>query len=196
MFDENAAAADRRTMALYQGGDEAATREVSSWIQAEIGARYSLLRDEMEDLSQAVHAKLLANLQAGRFQGRSSLRTYVTSITHHTAVDRIRQIYRERAFTPGWAPAAEPVERKNPYESMASLQEETILHLTLQRSPQACKDLWRLVFLERLSTVEVGRRLSLPPGTVKSRMWYCRRKVLALLETIKRSLRGAGRTVR
>lgn len=193
-MSEETTASDRRTVGLYIEGDGLATAEITSWIRAEIVARYPLLRPEVEDLCQGVHAKLLENLHAGRFHGRSTLRTYVVSITHYTAIDRIRQIYRDRAFTSERAAPDARSEYENPYESLESAQEDALVHLTLQRSPEACRDLWRLIFLERLSYAEVGKRLSLPAGTVKSRMWYCRRKVLAIMETLKRSLgsrRGA-----
>lgn len=185
MSDEKATP-DLSFIQSYLEGGESAFREVETWIRREIAVRYPLLSHEIEDLCQAIHLKLLENLRSGRFRGHSTLRTYVVGITHHTAIDRIRQVYRERIHLPGWDVTGGGAS-ENPYRSLAALQDRQMLHLAVQRAPAACRELWRMVFLERLSYDEIGRRLSIPPGTVKSRMWYCRRKVLALIEQIERN---------
>jgi RNA polymerase sigma-70 factor (ECF subfamily) len=139
----------------------------------------------MDDICQAVHGKLLESLRADRFQRQSTLKTYVGRITHYTAIDRIRRRYRERSISRDWVFQATP-SGDNPYKSLARMEERAMLRQVLLRSPPGCRELWRLVFVERLSYAEIGRRLSIPPGTVKSRMWHCRRKALALLEQLKR----------
>lgn len=173
----------------YLEGDEDAFRDVDTWARREIAARYPLLSHEAEDLCQVIHIKLLENLRSGRFHGRSTLRTYVIGITHHTAIDRIRQIYRERIHAPGWDPLGGSVS-ESPYRSITDLRDRQVLHLAVLQAPAACRDLWRMTYLEQLGYDEIGRRLSIPSGTVKSRMWYCRRKLLAMIERIG----GLGRT--
>jgi RNA polymerase sigma factor (sigma-70 family) len=184
---------DLSTIDRYLDGDESAFHDVDIWIRREIASRYSLLSNEAEDLCQSIHIKLLENLRSGRFHGRSSLRTYVIGITHYTAIDRIRQVYRERLHAPGWDPLGGSAS-ESPYRSIADLQDRQVLHLAVLQAPEACKVLWRLTYLERLPYDEVGRRLSISAGTVKSRMWYCRRKLLAVIERIGKLGRGrAGR---
>jgi len=184
---------DFSTIQRYLEGEEGAFREVEAWIQREIAARFPLLSHEAEDLCQTVHMKLLENLRSGRFHGRSSLRTYVVGITHYTAIDRIRQVYRERIHLPGWDPLGGSA-GESPYRSIATMEDRQVLHLAVQHAPEACKELWRLIFMDRLPYDEIGRRLSIPPGTVKSRVWYCRRKLLAVIERIgKRWRRRVGR---
>ena len=179
------AAADRERIAGYLRGAQPAVLEMDVWIRREIGARYPVLLGEIEDVCQAVHAKLLKNFQAERFQGRSTLRTYVAGIANHTAVDRIRRIYRERDV---FAPESEPDERAapdNPYRSLQRVEEGRLLFEALQRSPEACRELWRLALLEKLSYEAIAEKLAIPAGTVKSRMWYCRRKMMDLLSRMR-----------
>lgn len=179
------AAADRERIAGYLRGAQPAVREMDEWIRREIGARYPVLLGEIEDVCQAVHAKLLRSFQAERFQGRSTLRTYVVGVANHTAVDRIRRIYRDRAV---FAPASEPEEHAapdNPYRSLRRAEEGRLLFEALQRSPEACRELWRLALLEKLSYEAIAERLAIPAGTVKSRMWYCRRKMMDLLSRMR-----------
>ena len=178
-------AADARRVRSYLEGDEGVFEEVHTWARREIEVRYPVLRHESEDLCQTIHEKLLANLRAGRFQHRSTLRSYVAGITHHPAISRIRQLYRERRLAQGWETLTRTV-ADSPYRSLAALEERQLLHQVVQQSPAACRSLWKMIFIDRLSYEQVGRRLSIPPGTVKSRVWHCRRKALALLERLKR----------
>jgi RNA polymerase sigma-70 factor (ECF subfamily) len=187
---------DRRRIESYLAGEAATAHEVDGWIRREIEICYPALWREADDIRQAVHGKLLENLRAARFQFRSTLKTYVGRITHHTAIDRIRKNHRERSVPADWRIESAST-GENPYRSLAALEEQDLMDQVLLRSPAPCRELWRLVFLEQLSYAEIGRRLSIPPGTVKSRMWHCRRKALALLEQLQRNARkkqrgGAG----
>lgn len=181
-------AADVRRIAAYLEGSEAAFGEIDSWIRAEISVRYPLLRAEIDDLSQSIHERLLIKLQAGRFQHRSSLRTYVTGIAHHTAISRIRTVYRERDL---WRSQESGIRSVAPsaYQSLAEMQERELLYQVVRRSPERCRAMWRMIFVERLSYEQIGDRLSIPSGTVKSRMWHCRRKALELLERLRKTTR-------
>ena len=179
------AASDRKRIDAYLDGETAAFREVDRWIRVEVQARYPILRAELDDLCQMVHEKLVGNLGAGRFGHRSTLRTYVAGITHYTSIDCIRKRHREQSLPSGWEERREAT-TDSPYRSLSDLQEQELLHQAVMGSPAACRELWRLIFVERLSYKDVGSRLSIPPGTVKSRMWYCRRKAMALLERLRR----------
>jgi RNA polymerase sigma-70 factor (ECF subfamily) len=178
--------ADDRRIRAYLDGDGAAADEIESWIRKDIAVRYPILRPEMDDLCQSIHEKLFEKLKEGRFRHRSSLRSYVAGITHHTAISRIRARYRERDLWRGWESRSAHV-APSAYQSLAELQERQLLHQVVQRSSESCRSLWRMVFIERLSYAEIARRLSIPPGTVKSRMWHCRRRALALLERLRKA---------
>ena len=181
--DSGAEPADARRVDAYLRGEDAAFHEVHAWIRREIEIRYPVLRQECEDLCQIVHEKLLEKLRAGRFQHRSTLRSYVAGITHHTCITRIRELYRERALSQEWGTATNAV-ADSPYRSLASREERRLLHHVVQRSSAACRALWRMIFIDRLSYEQIGQRLSVPPGTVKSRAWHCRRKALLLLSRL------------
>jgi len=176
---------DRQRIDAYLDGREGVVREVDAWIRRELEICYPVLRTETDDICQTVHAKLLVNLRAQRFHYRSTLKTYVCRIAHHAAIDGIRRRYRERPISAARSPETETT-TDNPYRSLAALEEQELINQVLLRSPAACRELWGLVFLERLSYDEVGRRLTIPEGTVKSRMFNCRRKARALLERLRR----------
>jgi RNA polymerase sigma-70 factor (ECF subfamily) len=128
-----------------------------------------------------VHQKLFVNLGEGKFGHRSALRTYVQSMAHYTAIDRMRRKFRDVPLEPAMAEAA-PETRPNPYQALEEKERSRLFHRVLHLSPEMCQKLWRMTFLDKLSYESIGRELGIPPGTVKSRMWHCRKKATALLE--------------
>jgi len=174
---------DRRTIESYLAGSEPEFRLVDGWVMHEIDLRYRSLRAEREDLGQRVHEKLVANLRAGEFRSESTFRTYLVSVVHHTCIDALRRRFlRETEELSEDAPAS----WGNPYRAVQAREARQILHQVLRRSPEMCRTLWRLIFLEKLHYREIGARLGIPSGTVKSRMHACRQKALAILRALER----------
>jgi RNA polymerase sigma factor (sigma-70 family) len=163
-------------------------------VLCELRRTYAALRHEFEDISQMVHTKLVANLRSDRFEGRSSLWGYVSAIVHHTAIDRLRALYRDRALAESASDRPESA-ADNPYRTVAARDERNELSQILLTLPRSCRKLWQMVFVENLPYDEIASRLSIPAGTVKSRMWHCRRKAMIALDRFRRLARG-GRSLR
>ncbi|MCZ6649216.1 MAG: sigma-70 family RNA polymerase sigma factor [Acidobacteria bacterium] len=176
--------ADKRRIRDYLAGERSTIQELDSWIRREIEICYPVLSREVDDICQVVHGKLIQNLRGDRFEHRSALKTYIGRMTHHTAIDCLRKEYRDRTVPEGSFLETRST-GDNPYRSMAALEEHRLIHQVLLRSPPSCRNLWRMIFMERLSYEEVGRRIRVPVGTVKSRVWHCRRKALALLAKLR-----------
>jgi RNA polymerase sigma factor (sigma-70 family) len=176
--------ADRRLIEGYLAGGEPEFREVDGWILREIDGRYASLAADREDLCQQVHEKLIVNLRSGRFRHGSTLRTYVTSVVHHTCIDALRRRYLHRfeemaeEVPSGWG---------NPYGAAEDRDRVRLLYRVLRLSPAICRRLWRMIFLEELPYREIGRRLGVPTGTVKSRVFACRQKALAIARRLQGS---------
>lgn len=178
------AGADDELIADYVDGAPGAFRTVDGWIRAELADRFPVLRGDIEDLGQTVHQKLLVILREERFERRSSLRTFASRVARYTAVDLVRRLHRDRLYRESEAGGA-PRPGAGPYGALLKLEQGQLLRQILLLAPAACRKLWQLAYVDRLSYTEIGRRLAIPGGTVKSRMWYCRRKALALLEEIR-----------
>jgi RNA polymerase sigma factor (sigma-70 family) len=168
----------------YLRGAEDRFLEVDVWIRTQLRTQYPALLDEEEDLCQIVHGKLLVNLREDRFRGQSSLRSYVSGITHYSAVDRLRSRYRDRELHEALKPEHAEIALDNPYRDLERVGRARLLHRVVVALPAACRELWRLVFVENLSYPEIAEELSIPPGTVKSRMWHCRRKATSILRRL------------
>ncbi len=183
--DESARAEERRLLEGYLSGSEKEFREVEGWILHTIDARYGILWSDREDLCQRAHEKLVSNLRAGRFRAGSALRTYVLSIVHHTCIDALRRRYLRRFEE---LPDGLAAEKENPYHEAESAERRRIMHRILGLSPEICRRLWRMIFLEGLRYREIAIRLRIPAGTVKSRMSACRQKALALYRRLQGTL--------
>lgn len=181
--ESGASQQDLQRTERYLSGDVGVFREVEGWIQTVLRACYPALRDEAEDLCQSVHQKLVINLQKGRFGHRSSLRTYVQSMAHYTSIDRMRRKFRELPLEPAVAEAKEET-APNPYQALEEKERSRLFHRVLHLSPEMCRKLWKMTFQEQLSYQDIGGRLGIPPGTVKSRMWHCRKKAMVLLQRL------------
>jgi RNA polymerase sigma-70 factor (ECF subfamily) len=174
-------ATDRSRIRGYLRGDPETLRLVEHWVLREIDGHYGFLRPFSEDLCQTVHAKLLANLRDGRFRQRSSLESYVSRIAQYTAVDFMRRGWREGPLE---SPERDP-RLEDPYRRVLRLEIQEQVHRAIHLAPESCRELWRMVFLERLSYGEIAQRLNVPEGTVKSRAWNCRQKLGSLFRRIQ-----------
>lgn len=180
---------DRETIAGYLDGGSAAVKTLDDWVRTEIRNSFPVLRDEADDLTQAVHAKLVKVLRTDAFRYRSSLKTYVVRLARYTCVDRVRAWHRAQIFRPdnestSSSDALLRTKRSSPYRRLFSAERRTLLLQIVMLAPEMCRDLWRLAYIEQLSYQEIGARLSLPSGTIKSRMWSCRQNALRLLDKL------------
>ncbi len=176
--DQTTIEKDRETIAAYLRDDPGVVESVGQWIRTELRVRFPTLAAEHDDVSQNVHGKLVTIFREGRFRQASSLKTYVVRITRYTAVDALRKKHRTRLLeTDNEAAMNEP----SPYGILDRLEIGSLLREIILLAPAFCRDLWRLAYVELLSYHEISRRLALPTGTIKSRMWACRRKALEVL---------------
>ncbi len=154
------------------GGDQAAFEDLYGLVSGQV---YGLVRRVLRDPAQSeeVTQEVLLELwrSAGRFDPeRGSALAWILTLAHRRAVDRVRSAraasdreerVARRAQTPAFDQVAEEVE--------AGLEREWVRrcldHLTaLQRQSVT------LAYYEGYTYREVAHRLSVPLGTVKTRM--------------------------
>jgi RNA polymerase sigma-70 factor (ECF subfamily) len=117
---------------------------------------------------------------AGRYEGGASAATWILSIAHHRAVSSLRKRREER-----WdeaAAAALPDTNDNPEVAMQKADKGAILRRCLDALSPAHKSIIDLVYYHELSIREVREVLKIPENTVKTRMFYARRRLCELLK--------------
>jgi RNA polymerase sigma-70 factor (ECF subfamily) len=167
---------DRQLIDDYLIGREAALRTVTRWIEVALRTGHPLVHADLEDLRQEVQARVLGNLRDGRFDGRSTLRTYVHRIAINTRLDATRRRSRKGARE---APIDGLEERLPAAEMMTSDPDRVDLAARIMNSvSEGDRMLLRLVFAENLPYAEIARRLGVSESAVKTRMMRCKNRLV------------------
>lgn len=93
--------------------------------------------------------------------------------------DQLRRIYKARAIQTA---LSEQADEFSIVEQPVDEGGERNLHKFLSSLPQALSQILRLHYLEEFSLSDIAEITGLPEGTVKSRLYYARKQLAALLE--------------
>jgi RNA polymerase sigma-70 factor (ECF subfamily) len=113
--------------------------------------------------------------QAGRFECRSQVSTWLLAITRNKALSMLRR----RAETSLDEEVAEFIEdtADNPEVTMQKQERSTILRSCLQQLSPAHREIIDLVYYHEKSIDEVAEVIGVPANTVKTRMFYARKRI-------------------
>src|SRR5262245_58484160 len=187
MEDKRAIADDREIIPAFLRGDDEAVRIVDAWIQAVLHAEFHALQSEWEDLTQEVRLRVLTSLRAHRFNGSSTLRTYVHRIARYTGVDASRKPHRRRETVgdcdrkPDGLPGVDTAER---------LLQRDLVERVLEGLAARDRVIVDLVFGQHLSHAEVAGHLGLTPGAVRSLAFCVRERLVRRMRRLLEPTRG------
>jgi len=175
------AVTDEQLMALIAGGDRQAVGQLYGRHQVRV-YRYLLRLTNntaaAEDLTSDVF--LEAWKQAARFEGRSQVSTWIIGIARHKAISSLRR----RSAEPLDDEMAEGI-ADSAANAEAMLQEQetvTALRRGLTQLSAAHREIVDLVYYHGKSIAEVAEIVGVPEATVKTRMFYARKRLASLLD--------------
>ncbi len=148
-----------------QKGDEAAFAELFSLYRPKILQEcLKVVREQSlaEDVTQECFIRAYNRLSS--FEGRSSFYTWVWRIAHNLAIDMLK---KERNFS-------EIDEEQLPGKTENS---DESLQALVQLLPNKHQRVFHLFYIDKLSQKEIAEKLNLPYGTVRSRLYYARKKL-------------------
>lgn len=152
---------------------------VSGWIE-QVVKHYSWGLDNYnEDIIQDVRIKIYVNLKDDKFRKSSQLKTYVYRIAKFTCIDFLR---KAKVNTTESGNSSKISEENNALDNLILKEKENILQIILEEISEPCRELLHLVFVEKLSYIEISTILSIAEGTVKSRVSRCISKAVELKE--------------
>ena len=182
-------------------GDVAAVRHlVTMNNQRLFRTAWSILknRQEAEDVVQSCYAKAFPAMR--RFEGRSSLNTWLTRIAINEALARRRTQERRRKHleTEGVEvlekyreQLAKGSQAPNPEAEAAREQLRSILERAIADLPDNFRTVFVLHEIEGVSVEDAAEVLDIPSGTVKTRLMRARRKLQqALAPEVRTALTG------
>lgn len=165
-----------------QDGDEAALAElVQRWHPRLLrhAERLTGFPDAASDVVQASWVAILRGLNG--LEDPACFRRWAYKIVTHKCADWVRARQRDRAGASQLA--TEPVDEKSIVES--ARDESILLVEAIKQLPPDHKAVLSMFYLDEMPLMEIAESLSLPVGTVKSRLHYAREKLKAILERNK-----------
>jgi RNA polymerase sigma-70 factor, ECF subfamily len=117
--------------------------------------------------------------QASRFQCRSSVSTWLMSIARHKALSARRRRTDAELDEKIEATVADPA--NDPEAALQEKDRAEVLRRALIRLSSEHREVIDLVYYHEKSVDEVAHILDVPPATVKTRMFYARKKLAALV---------------
>src|SRR5580658_10255677 len=117
--------------------------------------------------------------QAGKFEGRSSVSTWLLSIARFKALSALRR-KPESALDEETASAIED-RSDDPEITLAKKDKGAAMRACLGELSAEHREIIDLVYYHEKSVEEVAQIVGIPPATVKTRMFYARKKLSELL---------------
>ncbi|HWR83362.1 MAG TPA: sigma-70 family RNA polymerase sigma factor [Candidatus Deferrimicrobium sp.] len=137
----------------------------------------------VEDVAQECLLKVMQNLEAGQFEGKSSFMTYVYAVARNTCIDhyRIAQAVELTGIEEVSLESSDPA----PDAQLITCDERRIACQVLLALPRECRRLWRVIFFGRHNYKQAAEQLGLTEGTVKRKMWECRQMAREMAERLE-----------
>lgn len=118
--------------------------------------------------------------QAGRFEGKSSVATWIYAIAHHKAISWLR---RRREVELSDEVAAEIADESPSAEArLADADVAVTIARLMERLSVDHRVVLQLAYFQEFSVSQIAEILDCPENTVKTRMFYARQRLKALLE--------------
>ncbi len=139
-------------------------------------------RDEAEEVLQISYLKVLD--RTARFDGRSSLRTWLFGVIRRTAAERRRRQWLRGQLFERWQlsePLAPPA--ASPETVACDSERSRNLLQAVSQLPERQKKVLHLVFYQDLTVEEAARVMSLPVGTARTHFARGKRRLRELLAT-------------
>jgi RNA polymerase sigma-70 factor (ECF subfamily) len=171
---------DEALVALIAGRDKQALQTLYSRHHVRV-FRFALrfLNDEAaaEDTVSEVFIDVWR--QAERFEGRSQVTTWLLAIARNKALSLLRRRSSEELDDE----VAEFIEdpSDNPEAAMLKSQRASVLQDCLTQLSPAHREIVDLVYYHEKSVEEVAEIISVPANTVKTRMFYARKRIGELM---------------
>jgi RNA polymerase sigma factor (sigma-70 family) len=163
----------------FLSGEEEAVHHVQGWVDGVVHLGRWRFEDP-EGVGQEIVMRLLGIVRSGRYERRSSFKTFVFAVAKYTCVDLFRrERLRARLERDAGAPSAETPgfrREEQPHDALEEREEIELVKYVLQGLPEECRRLWAWVYGEGLSAGEVGRRLGASEGAVRVRVHRCLQK--------------------
>ncbi|MGZ5233631.1 MAG: sigma-70 family RNA polymerase sigma factor [Burkholderiales bacterium] len=149
--------------------------------------RFALRLVDEKEAAEDLVSEAFLNVwrHAGRFEGRSRVSTWLLAITRNLAFSMLRRHPIEK-LDDGKAAAIQD-HADDPEAAVQKKQQSAILAHCLTKLSPAHREVIDLVYYHGRSIDEVAAIIRVPPSTVKTRIFYARKRIAKLLNGYRRA---------
>jgi RNA polymerase sigma-70 factor (ECF subfamily) len=177
-----AVASDAALLAQIAGGDRLAMRNLYLRHQRRV-FRFVLRMLGDRCLSEDVLSEVFFDVwkKAEHFQGRSSVSTWLLGIARHKALTAAATKSRTfESLDEAAIKIADPAADQD--AAMLEYERSVILHRCLEALSAEHREIIDLVYYQEMTVKQIADLLAIPENTVKTRMFYARKRLAALVE--------------
>lgn len=133
----------------------------------------------LDDIVQDCFLKLICNLEKGQFSGQSSFKTYVYAITRNTCIDYFRASKQYQSVD---ADKTDLIDQSvSADDRIVEAEDRRTASKVIRALSGECRRLWRAIFFGKRNYRQAADLLGLKEGTVKRKMWECRKQARQLV---------------
>jgi len=148
--------------------DPRARERVYRWIAVVLASpRFWSLRSWWSDLVQESLTRILESLRTGRYDPSRNFQLYVQGVARHTALQALEH---ESGIRRHGAPRDPPAASEGVEERVIRIQ---LVRRAMDLATDECRHLFKAYFFEEQGYAELARKMEVPVGTVKSRLFRC-----------------------
>jgi RNA polymerase sigma-70 factor (ECF subfamily) len=136
-----------------------------------VAYKFVARHDEAEDLTQEIFLKIFKSLDT--FDRRANFQTWLISVSRNLCIDHYRSVRKERETMDRDVDASELAPESREASPIAALEQRdrvALLRQAMAGLPATLRTAVLMRDIQELSYQEIADRLSLPEGTVKSRI--------------------------
>jgi len=172
---------DKDLIARIAGQDQQAIEVLFARYQVRV-FRFIQRRVRSEAVAEELTNEVFMEVwrSAARFEGRSSLSSWMLGIAHNKAVSMLRK-RRDDELEDDAALAIED-DADDPEVTAQKTDKGALLRACLDRLSDDHKTIVDLVYYQEMSIAEVAEIVGIPENTVKTRMFYARKKLSEFLK--------------
>jgi len=167
---------DEALLRLMAAGEQSALRILFARHKLRV-FRFALSIIKDRSLAEEVVSDVFFDVwrHPGSFEARSTFSTWLLAITRHKAITSSRRHAQERSHEELTETIEDPAE--DPEAALQRKQRILLLSDCLRQLPAGCRAVIDLVYYHHKTIKEVADILQIPVNTVKSRMFWARRRI-------------------
>lgn len=119
--------------------------------------------------------------KAGGYEGRSSVTTWMLSIAHHKAISQLRKRGEEALDEEEGGGTEMPDDDDDPEVTLQKQNKSRVMRACMEKLSAEHRTILDLVYYHDKSVAEASEVLGIPENTVKTRMFYARKRLAELM---------------